>query len=179
MTNPYSASETTLHAPPAAVETYQPKMFQWRGRIGRLRYLAYSLGLGLVTTIPLLIVQLALLTEGSVVFWVVQALIMILSLGITIVLGRRRLNDMGYGGWQLIGAFIPLVNLFVFLWMIFAPGEAQPNQYGPVPGPNTRGITIAALAMPVLVIVGLVAAFSFGAYSGLQQQRANTSSQSF
>lgn len=179
MTNPYTAPQASMHEPIAGVETYQPSMFAWRGRIGRLRYLAYALGWGLLTTVPLLVLQTLVATAGTTAFWLLQGLIMIVGIVVSAVLGRRRLNDMGYKGWQVIGVFIPFVNIIVALWLIFAAGDAQPNQYGPVPAPNTTGIKIAALALPVLAIVGIIAAVSLGAYSGLQQQRGGASSQSF
>jgi uncharacterized membrane protein YhaH (DUF805 family) len=39
-----------------------------------------------------------------------------------VVAGIRRLHDMDKSGWYLLLAFIPLVNFFVLLWLLFWPG---------------------------------------------------------
>lgn len=44
----------------------------------------------------------------------------------------RRLHDMGYSGWFVFLSFIPLINIVVFLVMIFKEGDVelpQPNDY--------------------------------------------------
>jgi len=43
--NPYSAPDAQLSVSVLSNETYEPRIFAWNGRIGRLRYIAYSWGM--------------------------------------------------------------------------------------------------------------------------------------
>jgi uncharacterized membrane protein YhaH (DUF805 family) len=176
VTNPYSAPQADLHDAVTAEGTYQPSMFQASGRIGRLRYLAYAFGWGLLVSVPPAILM-GLATPNSAPYWVLQAIVAVGSIVVTFMLGRRRLNDMGYRGWQSVGLLIPLVNLLVGLWLVFAPGEPGANRYGPPPAPNTRGVVAAALALPIIAIVGVVAALSIGAYQGYSERARSAASQ--
>ena len=89
----------------------------------------------------------------------------VLSIGISVVLARRRLHDLGKNGWLSVLILIPLIGLFFWLWMVFGPGDAQSNEYGPPPGPNTTGVIILGWALPVIVFLGgILAAISIPAY---------------
>lgn len=45
----------------------------------------------------------------------------------------RRLHDLDRPGWWFVGTLIPIVNLVLGLYMLFAKGTDGPNQYGPDP----------------------------------------------
>jgi uncharacterized membrane protein YhaH (DUF805 family) len=61
--------------------------------------------------------------------------------------GAQRLHDMGYSGWFQLLTLIPLVNLVLFLVMIFAPTQQADNKYGPVPsGPYAPAAADARFA---------------------------------
>ncbi|QGZ41036.1 uncharacterized membrane protein YhaH (DUF805 family) [Pseudoduganella flava] len=157
---------------PVTPDTYTPRMFAWRGRIGRLRYLAYVLGLGLLTTVPPMFLVALLAKPESSAYIAVQVLVSVASVVVSVLLGRRRLNDMGHAGWQAFGMIIPLVNVVVFLWIACARGDAGPNRHGPAPGPNTPGIVAAALLFVALLVIGVVAAFVSGPHPGYQNRNA-------
>jgi uncharacterized membrane protein YhaH (DUF805 family) len=44
-----------------------------------------------------------------------------------------RLHDLGWPGWTVLLAFIPLVNTVVFLLLLLAPGQKKNNPYGHPP----------------------------------------------
>lgn len=165
MTDFASAPDT-----PTSPDTYTPRMFQCRGRIGRLRFLAYVLGLGLVTTFPPMFFAYLLTTPGSATFLALQVLATVATVVVPVLLGWRRLNDMGHAGWQALGFAIPLVNAVVFLWVACARGDAGPNRYGPAPAPNTPGIVAAALLLVALMLIGTIAAFVNVPYAGYQNR---------
>jgi uncharacterized membrane protein YhaH (DUF805 family) len=56
--------------------------------------------------------------------------------------GVRRWHDLGRSGWHVLLAFLPCANVFVLLYMLFAPGI--PNSAGSPPdtpgevGPTSR-----------------------------------------
>ncbi|HEU4590743.1 MAG TPA: hypothetical protein VFS13_07530 [Steroidobacteraceae bacterium] len=57
--------------------------------------------------------------------------------------------------------FIPFV---AFVW-IFKRGSAGPNQYGAPPLPNTTGVKILGLLLPIVFVIGIVAAIAIPAYA--------------
>jgi uncharacterized membrane protein YhaH (DUF805 family) len=160
---------------PASNETYTPKFFALNGRIGRVRYLGYSVGAGL-----LLMPVMFLLMGGAGMFsamsggadaaaglGIVSMLaIYALTGAATIILARRRLHDLGKNGWLSLVMLIPLIGFFFWLWLIFGPGDVQSNEYGPPPGPNSTGVIILACILPLFFVIGIVAAIAIPAYSG-------------
>jgi uncharacterized membrane protein YhaH (DUF805 family) len=80
-------------------------------------------------------------------------------LGATLILIQRP-HDMNLSGWWSIAAMIPLVGL---LWM-FKGGTPGANRWGPPPPPNGWGVRILALAVPAVMVIGIVAAIALPAY---------------
>lgn len=173
MTNPYSMPQAQL-TEPVSNETYMPKFFSVNGRIGRVRYIAYSMGAGLLM-LPLMFLLLGGIGAFSVVGGLAagagaSVLGMLafyaLSFAVSIILARRRLHDMNKTGWLSVLVLIPLVNVFAILWLLFGSGDADANDFGPAPAPNTTGVVILAWSMPVLaVVMGILAAIAIPAYS--------------
>lgn len=173
MTNPYSMPQAQL-TEPVSKETYLPKFFAVNGRIGRVRYLAYSMGAGLLM-LPLMFLlmggvgflTLAGGAEAGAGAGILGSLIVYpLSFAVSIILARRRLHDMNKTGWLSVLVLIPLVNLFAVLWLLFGSGDAESNDFGPAPAPNTTGVIILAWSLPVLIVVGgILAAIAIPAYA--------------
>ena len=164
MNNPYSATTADLSAPAGGDATYQPRVFAMNGRIGRVRYIAYSMGIMLA----LLAVSMVL---GGVVavafgnspfaFMGIAGLFYIAYIAAAFILTIRRAHDMGQSGWMSLLMLVP----FVSLWFLFAPGTPTTNQYGPRPVPNTTGTIIAAFSPIVFgIVVGIVAAIAVPMY---------------
>lgn len=89
---------------------------------GRLKYLwglLYSLALFLIM---LAIMVLAIPEEYIDIYGPIE---IIGVLGVYIagsLVAIRRLKDLGQSGWLILLTFVPLVNLFMSLWLLFAPG---------------------------------------------------------
>jgi uncharacterized membrane protein YhaH (DUF805 family) len=131
----------------------RPRIFSLSQRIGRLRYLVYSL-LGILACVVFLILVylLALLlpvADGKLVstitYIVVKNLVMPL---IVLVLTIRRVHDFDLRGWWALLALIPLVTL-VFL---FIPGSKGNNRFGPPLTPNHPGLRFVAIALPIALL---------------------------
>lgn len=174
MTNPYTMPQSEL-AEPAGNETYAPKFFAINGRIGRVRYLGYSMAAGLLM-MPVILLLMggagmfsaaaggAAAVAGAGIFSML--LVYALSIAVTIILARRRLHDLGKNGWLSVVMLIPLVGFFFWLWLLFGAGDAQGNEYGPPPGPNSTGVIVMACIFPLLMLVGgILAAIAIPAYS--------------
>jgi len=160
--------EANRFAPPATqvadveCEVQPVRLWPPSGRIGRLRLLAYGLGLYVVyvaLSAGLGVVSAATRGTGRAVL-VVGVVLFVLYLVGAVVLLIQRSHDMGISGWWTIAAFIPLVGL---LW-VFKGGTLGANRWGAPPPPNGLAVRIFGLLLPAVVVVGIVAAVALPAY---------------
>lgn len=171
MNNPYNAPGADLSQHQSGAGTYDPEVFAVNGRIGRLRYLAYSVLLGLLSMVVVFIVAaiggvIAALTKSQTLMMVMIFLAYIPVLAVTFILAKRRLNDMDYSGWLSLLTLIPFVGILVYLWLIFGSGDAEANKYGPPPSANSGLVIAGACIMPLFLvaIIGILAAVAIPAY---------------
>ncbi|MCJ8312192.1 MAG: DUF805 domain-containing protein [Saccharospirillaceae bacterium] len=148
-------------------ELSTPSIFGYKGRIGRVRYIAYSV-LGLFAfyfamIIPAIFIAISPAIGGLLMFVLLVAFV-VLSFSWPI----RRLHDLGHSGWLILLQLIPFVNIVFVLYVLFAPGKKGTNQYGAETIPNSTGVIIAACFVPVILIafIGILAAVSIPAYQG-------------
>jgi uncharacterized membrane protein YhaH (DUF805 family) len=60
--------------------------------------------------------------------------IVVLAASIVILKAEvSRLHDLGWPGWTVLLAFVPLVSSLVFLLLLLAPGQKTNNPYGDPP----------------------------------------------
>lgn len=72
----------------------------------------------------------------------------------------RRLHDINIKGWISLLLFVPGVNCLLLLWLLFAPGSADSNRFGPQP--RAAGV-IAQLLGLWLPLLAIIAAGTYGA----------------
>jgi uncharacterized membrane protein YhaH (DUF805 family) len=174
MTNPYSAPNATITDIDEEDETYEPQLFAWEGRIGRLRYLAYYFAIVVLTSLI-----------GGIVAAVLTALVapgpMMAVLGVigyvplliaTFVVTRRRLNDLNHSGWWGVITLVPLLNLVLGLYLVFGPGSKGVNSFGPKPCKNSVAVVLGGLILPI-AIIGILAAVAIPAYQGYVMKAKN------
>lgn len=159
--NPYSAPDAELAT--GSFDTYNPSIFSFSGRIGRLRYIAYSFGVSLILMgVMMPIVGVSAMMDPTAgmsgLSLIAYILLNIVSLVITIMFGKRRLNDLNRSGWYLLLFIIPLVNLLFIIYIIFFAGTDGDNDYGSKAKPNTLGVKILALFLPTVFLLGIAAA---------------------
>src|ERR1700743_339695 len=110
------------------------RFFSLTERIGRLRYLAYGVGLGLLTLVPLLlcyVVALAVPFAGGALAVGTEIVLIVFSWGLLV----RRLHDMDKPGWWSLLAFVPIGNLVLVIMLLFVGGTVGENRFGPQPPP--------------------------------------------
>ena len=168
MNNPYSAPRAVL-SEPVSSDVYEPSMFSVRGRIGRWRYLAYSftsmflLSLALGIPAAILIPIISRMANSKVGIGIMIVLMYIPFIAATFIMAKRRLHDLNRSGWWSLLLIIPLLNLLFALYLMFGPGTAGSNQYGPKPAPNAVWLIIVGLLLPIF-FVGTLAAIALPAY---------------
>jgi uncharacterized membrane protein YhaH (DUF805 family) len=139
------------------------------GRIGRLRFLAY----GLLPNALLILCVMVLMT-GSVAsgagLTVALGLLAVAALALGILNGVRRLHDLGRKGWLAIGLLVPVLNLGLALWLVSAPGDANPNRYGPARGRNGRAVLVLACGVPVILLAAIAAAVALTPHKSAAQR---------
>ena len=160
--NPYSAPNA---APELGEESYQPKIFSFGGRIGRLRYLTYSMIYNVVLYFVVGIataVFLPMLSEGNMVLGIALVLFYIAALAMFVVLASRRLHDLDKSAWLLLLFIVPLANFILALYMIFASGTEGSNKFGLAPVKNHPALWLGLLGP--FVFMGILAAVAVPAY---------------
>lgn len=134
------------------------KVFSVQGRIGRLRYLAWTMGLcgaGLAAfLITLSVIGMTLVGGGLLAAVLVMAFAVVSTM-----IGVQRLHDMGWSGWLLLLTIVPFVGSLFPILMMLLPGTKGPNKYGAPPPPNSRAVKVTAslwlLLIPILLIGGI------------------------
>lgn len=156
------------YAPPSAnVSEAMPlhgelKPFSVTGRIGRLRYLAWSLVIMFVAT-GLFGVAAIIMAISSTMGLICMGLIGVGMLVVSVQIGVQRLHDFGWSGWLILLNLVPLLgSLFPFV-MLLMPGNREANRYGSPPPPNSRSVKILAALWLLLIVAGLVAALTIPA----------------
>lgn len=167
MNNPYSAPDAQMTDFDLDDETYQPKLFAFNGRIGRLRYVAYGWGFSLLVAVIMGIlaaVMFPALRSGYASKTASGALLILFYVPLLVALitmMRRRLHDLNRSGWWSLLCFIPLIGIFFGLYLLFAPGTSGSNDYGPAPSENSPMLWIpailSALAMAYFCITAVTA----------------------
>jgi uncharacterized membrane protein YhaH (DUF805 family) len=160
--NPYQRPRAAV-ADSDEPEYQSVRIFGAAGRIGRVRYIAYTVGLSalimLVAGLAAALLGRLSLRDGILVALQVGAVGAILL--IQVLLTVQRCHDFDVSGWlSILFIVIPLAALL--LWII--PGTKGPNRYGPPSEPNTTLTVIAGLILPFVVVAGILAAVAIPAY---------------
>jgi uncharacterized membrane protein YhaH (DUF805 family) len=160
------------YAPPRAPVVEQMtghgelKALSFQGRIGRVRYLAWTLAaftvLMLAIGVCVSVMSFSLVGGGLLI-----ALTMAAFVVVSFQIGCQRLHDLGWSGWLLLLTLVPYVGSVFLLLLVVIPGNKTANRYGPLPPPNNRGVKIVAC----LWLLPIVLSFIGGMTGGLDQLR--------
>jgi uncharacterized membrane protein YhaH (DUF805 family) len=159
------------------------QLFGIDGRIGRLRYLAWSLamtvaamligGIGMFVAYGLSGRNSLLAIAGGLVAAV--AFIAMAVIGIQI--GVKRLHDIGWSGWLLLLNLVPVVGSVFSIILLVVPGGAGANRFGPPPPPNSLGVKV--LASLWLLVPILLAAIAIPAYQDYVERARDAQGSSY
>ena len=186
--NPYMAPEAPLET--VQQGDYQPSIFTFNGRIGRLRYLAYGSGItmilfGIYVVVVAIIGAVGALGAVSpesglpIMLVAVMSMLYIATFFFSVMFGKRRLNDLNRSGWWVLLFILPVLNLLLVIYLIFFSGDKEPNNYGPPAVENSLGVKILGLFLPLsfLVLIGIFAAIAIPQYQYYMDQAAKAQTQ--
>lgn len=162
--NPYVAPSSDV----GTVDEFgDVRIFSFSGRIGRMRYLAFSMVMLFVMYFAIGMVVAITLPQGEgglAAMGMITGLLSLASLPVAVMFMMQRLHDMNASGWWFLLMLVPIVNAVMGLVLLFAPGTKGDNRFGLQPKPNGVGVYLAGLALP-LIIVGVLAAVAVPAYN--------------
>ena len=177
------------YAPPrAAVGDDLPefatlKVITNHGRIGRLRYLAWTLALtvamlvaaGIISTVGFAVATasptIAIIIGSLLGFALFVALVVV-----SVQIGVQRLHDLGWSGWLYLLNLVPLVNSVFPLLLLVLPGNTGANQYGAPPPRNSTAVKILASLWLAFIPLMLIIVVTLGMNGYLDQLEANMDS---
>lgn len=173
--NPYSAPTADMLDYDEDFEYDTTPFYKASGRIGRVRFFAYTMMLVLCIMLVMFVVGIlaAILLPilGESVGAVFGIIIMVATwVGIIytqFVPSIRRLNDLNKTGWMSLLYLVPLVGLLFFLYLSFARGDEGVNDYGAPAEPPSTLMIILAVILPITFVAGLgiIAAIALPAYN--------------
>lgn len=153
--NPYIAPSAPVSDMQMDEEFGALRIFTSEGRLGRLRYILYTLGVGLVGM--LLATTLFMIPFVGPILGVVTYIgVVVVSIFLTI----QRCHDFNVTGWLSLALIVPLVSLIFY----FIPGTKATNQYGQQPPPNSTGVKVGAFLLLAVFVLGIVASITLPAY---------------
>ncbi|MGR6740376.1 DUF805 domain-containing protein [Pseudomonas chlororaphis] len=157
---PMAGADTSPYTPPQATvgdplpEFGELKFYTVDGRIGRLRYLAWTLVLILLTTLVGGFLTAALVGNGLQVTGMIFLGVVALAFAyLNITISVQRLHDLGWSGWLWLLNLLPFVYAVFPLLLAVLPGNTGANRYGAPPPPNNGAVKgLAALWIIVLLL---------------------------
>lgn len=164
--NPYASPETAdLVQQDRDLEPVEPKVFAFSGRLGRMRtvtYLFFASLLSLAIAIP----SMAFMFSGSFALGGLLYIAAILFSSIySVSLYARRLHDLDKSGWWMLLFLVPLANIGLLLYLLFAGGTQGTNQFGAPATPNSTAVKVGfVVSLIFAVLLPILAAIAVPAY---------------
>ncbi|MCS4247267.1 DUF805 domain-containing protein [Pseudomonas sp. BIGb0164] len=185
----YSRPAASPYAPPRAAvgddgaEFSTLKVFTIHGRIGRLRYLAWTLVLtvamlvagGIISTASFAVAA-ASPTMGIVLGSLLGFALFVALVWVSVQIGVQRLHDLGWSGWLYLLNLVPLVNSIFPLLLLVLPGNTGANQYGPPPPRNSTAVKVLATLWLAFIPVVFAIAVTLGMNGYLNQLESSVDS---
>lgn len=158
---PYAPPRVPVDEPTS--EYGELRVFTLHGRIGRLRYLAWSMVL-IAAALGLFIIPSMAFAISATLGWILTGILCLGVLFVCLQIGVQRLHDIGWSGWLMLLNLIPIVGNLFALALVLMPGNDGSNRFGPPQPPNSRAVKVLAALWLLVPILGIVAAIALPAY---------------
>jgi len=111
----------------------------FRGRINRRSYIVGYLASGMIYFLILLAAN-SLIHINTNLAAIVGVLLVLLAFVVAVLfwisLTIRRFHDIDKSGYYILWLFVPFINIYYWLVLLFEQGTVGPNRYGPPPRPS-------------------------------------------
>jgi uncharacterized membrane protein YhaH (DUF805 family) len=174
---PYQTPSASV-TPPDAGGNDETSPFSPAGRFGRLSYIAWGFLVGLTA-------QLIDLAAGGAALFrpafdaagqpippeiapetlAVFVIVGLVSLVIVLLFMIRRLHDIDASGWYALLVLVPLVNVFLILFLLLKGGTQGTNRFGP-----ERITRKWEKVVGIIGMIGIIAAMAIPTYLSLTGQ---------
>lgn len=106
----------------------------FKGRASRKEYWMFVL-MSAVISVGVMIIDRIILGEytPAYIYGLYGLLVWTPSMAVLI----RRLHDTGHSGWWFFIMLVPLVGVFILLYLMIKKGTPEENCYGPVPAASS------------------------------------------
>lgn len=151
------------------------KFLSASGRLGRLRYIAFSIALLLITwlgggaVMGIMVGIMSTISKdaATTTMWVMMAIIYGALLIGSFMLAIQRVHDFDSSGWLTLLFLVPLVNVIFGFILWFVPGTDGENRFGRKTPPNGSGVKIMVVLVPFIFIfiIGILAAIAIPQYN--------------
>lgn len=140
------------------------KIFSTSGRIGRLKFfLSFVATMVGIFILAIINDYIGYTATGKLIQPYFTTWVIIFASAMLAVLTVKRLHDLNRSGWYWFLNFVPFVNIIMLLYLIFKPGTAGANDYGPGTMSSSTGYpmkkfavgVVAACVVTILAIVFL------------------------
>ncbi len=168
-TPPTSTENPSPYAPPRSLvgevssEYSELKVLSVQGRIGRLRYLAWSLAALLVVGGVAGILGLTLLAGDQMVLGAIVCVAGVLAyFYLNITISVQRLHDLGWSGWLWFLNLVPVLGSLFPIALAVIPGNAASNRYGAPPPANSTAVKVLCALWLVVIALMFVGGLAGG-----------------
>jgi uncharacterized membrane protein YhaH (DUF805 family) len=178
--SPSSHSESPYSPPRAAVGEALPefselKVFSVQGRIGRLRFLAWTLVSLIAATAVAAVIILSLISDGHFILGGLLGIVALMAyFYVNITITVQRLHDLGWSGWLWFVNLVPMVGSIFPILITVMPGNTGANRYGAPPPPNSTAVKILSALWLVFLAVLIIGALA-GDLNTLTQEYQSSS----
>ncbi|WP_066800879.1 DUF805 domain-containing protein [Moraxella oblonga] len=172
--NPYSAPTADMSYDDEYFEYDTTPFYKASGRIGRVRFFAYTMMLVLCAMVAMFVLGIL---SAILIPMLGESVATVLGIPVIVVLWAsmvyinfapsiRRLNDLNKTGWISLLYLVPIVGILLWIYLSFARGDEGVNDYGAPAEPPSTLMTILALVLPLAFVAGLgiIAAIALPAY---------------
>lgn len=170
---PTSEQSTTL--------VQEDKPWSYKGRFGRLSYLAWSfvnVVVALLLCIPIFGITMSVGGSQGIAKALLCVLLIIMGI-VAVIFTIRRLHDFNRSGWWAILAFIPYVSVVFCFIVTLVSGNKEANRFGPVRITKLWEKVCGWLYVIGIPLLGIAAAIAIPAYQSyvIKAQQASIQQQ--
>jgi len=157
----------TFNTPPALPNLESDSPWSYKGRFGRLSYLAWSfvsMIAIIVILMPLVSISMGLKISNPNLGFLLISIPYLAYFYLQVVFAIRRFHDLDKSGWWAILVFIPLINIIFLLYMLLAKGTDGINNFGLQRPTQLWEKVIGWIFILMIPAIGILAAISIPAY---------------